>query len=533
MKTHKSLMASCLSVLSITLFIQHAQAAAAFDPNSPWMLGDWNGQRTALQAQGYDFSFGYTGEYAGILASKNTSTHGSAYTGQLALGTHFDLNKILGWQDTEAQITLTYRDGQSLSEHSPALAGHLSSVQEVWGREQTWRLTDLWIKKKFLDQKLDVKVGRFGEGEDFNSFDCDFQNLALCGSQVGNWVGDQWYNWPVSQWAMRVKYNLQPDLYTQIGVYEYNPENLDRGKGKAESVWTGMLFCRELGLMAELAAYLGKNSDAAKFEHLRDQTKEAINRHAWDGEWYLQAFDDDGMKVGSHASPNEEQIYLNPQSWAVLSGVAPGERARLALTKAEEFLGTDMGLVLLFPAYKAFRSDRGGVTTYPPGAKENAGIFVHTNPWFIIAQMLVGENDSAYNNYRKILPVLKNAIPDRHQVEPYVYCQNILGKEHPGFGMGRNSWLTGTAAWAYLAGTQYLLGIRPQYDGLMVDPHLPKGWSECTVWRRFRGAELEIRYTLSQQSACRWYLDGEPLEKPGFIPIERLKNGGRHQIEVK
>ena len=309
--------------------------------------------------------------------------------------------------------------------------------------------------------------------------------------------------------------------------------NLDRGKGKAESVWTGMLFCRELGLMAELAAYLGKNSDAAKFEQLRDQTKEAINRHAWDGEWYLQAFDDDGMKVGSHASPNEEQIYLNPQSWAVLSGVAPGERARLALTKAEEFLGTDMGLVLLFPAYKAFRSDRGGVTTYPPGAKENAGIFVHTNPWFIIAQMLVGENDSAYNNYRKILPVLKNAIPDRHQVEPYVYCQNILGKEHPGFGMGRNSWLTGTAAWAYLAGTQYLLGIRPQYDGLMVDPHLPKGWSECTVWRRFRGAELEIRYTLSQQSACRWYLDGEPLEKPGFIPIERLKNGGRHQIEVK
>ena len=121
MKTHKSLMASCLSVLSITLFIQHAQAAAAFDLNSPWMLGDWNGQRTALQAQGYDFSFGYTGEYAGILDSKNTSTHGSAYTGQLALGTHFDLNKILGWQDTEAQITLTYRDGQSLSEHSPAL----------------------------------------------------------------------------------------------------------------------------------------------------------------------------------------------------------------------------------------------------------------------------------------------------------------------------------------------------------------------------------------------------------------------------
>ena len=111
---------------------------------------------------------------------------------------HFDLDKILGWQDTEAQITITERNGRSLSQTSDALDGHLSSTQEVWGRGQTWRLTDLWIKKKFMDQKLDIKVGRFGEGEDFNSFDGDFQNLALCGSQVGNWVGDQWYNWPVS-----------------------------------------------------------------------------------------------------------------------------------------------------------------------------------------------------------------------------------------------------------------------------------------------------------------------------------------------
>ncbi|MFV5586010.1 carbohydrate porin [Acinetobacter oleivorans] len=283
-------MASCLSVLSITLFIQHAQAAAAFDPNSPWMLGDWNGQRTALQAQGYDFSFGYTGEYAGILDSKNISTHGSAYTGQLALGTHFDLNKILGWQDTEAQITLTYRDGQSLSEHSPALAGHLSSVQEVWGREQTWRLTDLWIKKKFLDQKLDVKVGRFGEGEDFNSFDCDFQNLALCGSQVGNWVGEQWYNWPVSQWAMRVKYNLQPDLYTQVGVYEYNPENLDRGKGfnlstdgshgaiiPAEVVWSP-----KLGAQSMAGEYrLGYYYSTADAEEITNKAQTSHKQGVW------------------------------------------------------------------------------------------------------------------------------------------------------------------------------------------------------------------------------------------------------------
>ncbi len=222
---------SCLSVLSLSLVVQHAQATSAFDPKGQWLFGDWNGQRTALQEQGYRFSADYTGEFTGVLDAKQSSSHGNEFTGQLALGTHFDLNKILGWQDTEAQITVTYRDGQSLSQTADGLQGHQSAVQEVWGRGQTWRLTDLWIKKQFLDQALDIKVGRFGEGEDFNSFDCDFQNLALCGSQVGNWVGDQWYNWPVSQWALRVKYNLQPDLYAQIGAYEYNPENLQRAKG--------------------------------------------------------------------------------------------------------------------------------------------------------------------------------------------------------------------------------------------------------------------------------------------------------------
>ena len=187
-----------LSLLALSFCFQSVYAANAFEAESPWMLGDWNGQRSALQQKGYDFSFGYTGEMATLLDASHSSSHGTEYADQFAFGTHFDLDKILGWQDTEAQITITQRNGRSLSQTSDALDGHLSSTQEVWGRGQTWRLTDLWIKKKFMDQKLDIKVGRFGEGEDFNSFDCDFQNLALCGSQVGNWVGDQWYNWPVS-----------------------------------------------------------------------------------------------------------------------------------------------------------------------------------------------------------------------------------------------------------------------------------------------------------------------------------------------
>ena len=231
MNKSKGCFCGAISLLALCCSLQTAHATDAFDPESPWMLGDWNGQRTALKQKGYDFNFGYTGELASLLDSKEHSSHGTEYADQFAIGAHVDLEKVLGWKDTEAQITVTERNGRSLSQTSDALDGHLSASQEVWGRGQTWRLTDFWIKKQFLDQKLDVKVGRFGEGEDFNSFDCDFQNLALCGSQVGNWVGDQWYNWPVSQWATRVKYNITPELYTQIGVYEYNPENLERAKG--------------------------------------------------------------------------------------------------------------------------------------------------------------------------------------------------------------------------------------------------------------------------------------------------------------
>lgn len=228
-------MSSLIFRLSMSVFVvsglTQVHAENAFNAQSPYMLGDWNGERTALKEQGYDFSLEYAGELANLMDSKTASNHGTEYSDQIALGANLDLSKILGWSDTQAQITITHRSGQNLTNTSDALRGQLSSVQEVWGRGQTWRLTDLWIKKQFLDKALDVKVGRFGEAEDFNSFECNFQNLTLCGGQVGNWAGDQWYNWPVSQWAMRVKYNVSPNVYVQVGAYEHNPENLKRGKG--------------------------------------------------------------------------------------------------------------------------------------------------------------------------------------------------------------------------------------------------------------------------------------------------------------
>lgn len=222
----------CAALLPLCL-IDCAQAVPAFDHESPWMLGDLGGSRTALSEQGYDFKIDYTGEMGSNLHGGSDHDRTARYSDQWAFGSHLDLQKILGWHDAEFQLTITERSGNNISNdriNDPRVGGFTSS-QEVWGRGQTWRLTQMWYQQKFFDQKLDIKVGRFGEGEDFNSFPCDFQNLAFCGSQVGNWVGGIWYNWPVSQWALRVKYHLTPELYAQIGAFEQNPSNLDRGNG--------------------------------------------------------------------------------------------------------------------------------------------------------------------------------------------------------------------------------------------------------------------------------------------------------------
>ena len=165
-----------------------AQAAPAFDSESPYMLGDWNGTRTELSEKGYDFKLDYTGEMGSNLHGGYDHDRTARYSDQFGLGTHLDLQKILGWDDAEFQLTITKRSGNNISNdriNDPRVGG-FTSAQEVWGRGQTTRLTQMWYQQKFFDQKLDIKVGRFGEGEDFNSFPCDFQNLAFCGSQVGN-----------------------------------------------------------------------------------------------------------------------------------------------------------------------------------------------------------------------------------------------------------------------------------------------------------------------------------------------------------
>lgn len=208
-------------------------AGAAPFSAAQYALGDWGGQRAALYDQGYDFTLEYVGEAAANVHGGYDKQHTARYTDQVALGAKLDLQKIAGWQDAVFQLMVTERSGRNLANDriSDPRAGMLSSTSEVYGRGQTWRLTQLWLSKGFYDGALDVKVGRFGEGEDFNTFPCEFQNNAFCGAQAANWAGSVWYNWPVSQWAIRLKYQLNPEVFAQVGAFEVNPSNLETGNG--------------------------------------------------------------------------------------------------------------------------------------------------------------------------------------------------------------------------------------------------------------------------------------------------------------
>lgn len=306
--------------------------------------------------------------------------------------------------------------------------------------------------------------------------------------------------------------------------------NLDTGKGVAESVFTSMLFCRAALEMIEMSRYLGRKEDEAKYNAMFSSMKDAVNESCWDGEWYKRAFDDESLPLGS--KENEfGKIFINSQSWAVMGGVSDAERSRKCLDSVNKHLNTKYGIVSMYPAYTHNDPKKGGITTYPPGAKENGGIFCHTNPWVMVAEAAMGNGDRAFEYYKQILPARRNNDADHYEVEPYVYPQNILGKEHPQFGIARNSWLSGTAAWNMVASSHYILGIRPGYDCLTVEPCIPADWEGFRAMRKFRGAEyrIEVRNPKHVSSGVKKItLNGAVVDS---IPVQPA--GSRCEIVVE
>lgn len=281
----------------------------------------------------------------------------------------------------------------------------------------------------------------------------------------------------------------------------------------AESVFIAALFVATGREMAALAERRGLAQDAAAYRAEVARMEHAIRTHGWDGKWFLRAYDDFGRKVGS-AECEEGRIFIEPQGYAVLAGIGlENGMAAAALDSVHELLATSHGIVLQQPAFSRYYLHLGEISSYPPGYKENAGIFCHNNPWIMIAEARLGRGDRAHDYYLRINPSAREEIGEVHRLEPYVYAQMIAGRDAPTYGEAKNSWLTGTAAWNYYAITQWILGIRPAYDGLEISPVIPAHWSGFRATRKFRGTtyHIAVRRT-GPGNHVSLVVDGAPVE---------------------
>ncbi|MCF7805724.1 MAG: glycosyl transferase [Candidatus Marinimicrobia bacterium] len=300
----------------------------------------------------------------------------------------------------------------------------------------------------------------------------------------------------------------------------------------AESLMIAGQFVLYGGVFVELCRQIGRDTEAAEAQEHVDAMAEAIKEHGWDGKWFLRAYDYYGNKVGSHQN-DEGKIFIESQGFCTMAGIGLDDgKARRALDSVEEHLDTEYGIVLNQPAFTEYYIEYGEISTYPAGYKENAGVFCHNNPWIMIGESLLGRGDRAFEYYRKIAPSYLEDISDLHKVEPYVYCQMIAGKDAYKPGEGKNSWLTGTAAWNYYAITQYILGIRPGYDGLTIEPCIPKEWNGFRVTRKFRGATYHISVVNGDNVSTgvkQVTIDGDPVDG-NRLPLS--ESGSEHRVVV-
>ncbi len=270
----------------------------------------------------------------------------------------------------------------------------------------------------------------------------------------------------------------------------------------AESIFIAGLFVLAAKEMADLSEKLEVKSEKENrdfpllpshfYLEKAAEMESVIWQHGWDGDWFRRAYDDFGRALGSKQN-NEGQIFIEPQGICVMAGLGVNDdRARCALDSVTEHLATPHGIVLHQPAFTKYYLHLGEISSYPPGYKENAGVFCHTNPWIMIAEAKIGRGDKAHDYYLRINPSAREDLSEVHRCEPYVYAQMIAGKDASAHGEAKNSWLTGTASWNYVAITQWILGIRPTYDGLRIDPCIPSAWDGFSATRRFRGRVMRI-----------------------------------------
>ena len=318
----------------------------------------------------------------------------------------------------------------------------------------------------------------------------------------------------------------------RIGEADWN-DALDMAGGNqvGESVWLAMALVRSLKLAAELADLLDQNDIVKELLERAEYMSKRINDCAWDGQWYIRGFTDEGKVFGS--SKNDEgKIFLNTQSWAILSGVATEERLPIILDSIDKHLDTKHGMALFRPAYTVFDPGLGRIAMFSPGMKENAAIFCHAHTFKLAADFMCGRGDKGFESMVKIMPS-KQDDHDHYKAEPYAYAEYLVGPDHPyQFGEGAYTWVTGTAGWTFLVITEYMFGIHREFEGLRIDPVIPSSWDKCKITRPFRGAEYEIEIENNegvQRGVKEIYVDGNLIE--GNL-IKAFNDKSRHKVKV-
>ena len=294
--------------------------------------------------------------------------------------------------------------------------------------------------------------------------------------------------------------------------------------GGGESAMVSFLHHWAICNFVELAKKLGRNGDAEDYETMAAAVKKISRQELWDGQWFIRGITAKGRKIGTQAD-TEGRVHMESNTWAVLSGVADPEQGKLAMDAVDEYLYTPYGLMLNAPCFTVPDDDIGFVTRVYPGLKENGSIFSHPNPWAWCAEAVLGRGSRAMKFYDALCPAMQNDQIEVRKSEPYSYCQFVSGRDHTTFGEAHHPFMTGSAGWAYYAATQYLLGVRPEFDSLTVDPCIPADWKEFTVDRIWRGAEYRIRVTNPKgvdKGVAEIRLNGEtvdsiPVQAPGSV----------------